>query len=124
MKKQVARRNNKVFFLLSALLLVACGSDEYSTGTLTGGEVGQTGGAIVRLAWDANAEPDLAGYWLYQSGVSGRYTRSKRVLEISADIETCTIEHLPPGTYFWVLTAFNTSLNESDYSNEISAVMD
>jgi len=120
----MARRINGGFLLVSALLLLTCGSDEYSTHTLTGGEVGLPGGPIVRLAWDANTEPDLAGYWVYQSRVSGWYSRRKRILEIPADIETCTIDRLPSGTYFWVVTAFDTFRNESDYSNEVSAIID
>jgi hypothetical protein len=86
--------------------------------------IGQPTGTIVRLAWDANIEPDLAGYWLYQSELSGQYTESKRVLNIPAGTETCTVGPLPPGTYFWVATAFNRSLNESGYSNEVTATIE
>jgi hypothetical protein len=124
MKKQRARRTNKSLFLFAVLFFLACGSDDSSTDTLRDGEFKPTRTYTVEIDWRANTEPDLAGYWLYQSKVSGRYTKSKRVLEIPAGIETCTIEHLPPGTYFWVLTAFNTSQNESDYSNEVSAIID
>jgi hypothetical protein len=125
MMKKVARQLRWGFLLVSAFLVYACGSDEYSTHyTLTGVEVGQPGDPFVRLAWDANTEPDLAGYWVYQSGVSGWYTRWKRILEIPAGIETCRIDRLASGTYFWVVTAFDTSRNESDYSNEVSAIMD
>ena len=115
---------NRGFMLVSAFLAIACGSDDYSTDILTHGEVGQTRGPIVQLIWDANTEPDLAGYWVYQSRVSGRYTRWKRILHIPAEIETCTIDRLLPGTYFWVVTALDTSLNESDYSNEVSAIIE
>jgi len=87
-------------------------------------KVGQTTGTIVRLAWDANTELDLAGYWLYQSELTGQYTESKRVLRIPASTETCTVGPLRPGTYFWVVTAFDRSLNESGYSNEVSAAIE
>lgn len=87
-------------------------------------KVGQTTGPTVRLAWDANTELDLAGYWLYQNEMSGQYTESKRVLEIPAGTETCTVGPLRPGTYFWVVTAFDRALNESGYSNEVSATME
>ncbi len=87
-------------------------------------KVGQATGSVVRLAWDANTELDLAGYWVYQSELSGRYAESKRVLETPAATETCTVGPLRPGTYFWVVTAFDRSLNESGYSNEVSATID
>ena len=78
---------------------------------------------IVRFAWDPNSEPDLAGYRLYQSKHSRQYSASNRVLEIPAGTETCAVGPLPPGTYFWVLTAFDESLGESGYSNEVSVVI-
>ena len=109
---------------MSAFLALNCGTDDYSTVIHAGSEVGQIGGPFVRLAWDANTEPDLAGYRVYQSRVSGRYTGWKRVLEMPAGIEACTIDRLPQGTYFWVVTAFDTSGNESDYSNEVSTIID
>jgi hypothetical protein len=83
-----------------------------------------TNGPTIQFAWDPNMEVDLAGYWLYQSERSGQYERSNRVLEVPAGTETCTLEALPPGTYFWVLTAFDRALNESGFSNEVSAVIE
>jgi hypothetical protein len=124
MKEQVTGRINRGLFLVSAFLALTCGSDDYRTDTLTGGEFIQTSSPIVQLAWDANTEFDLAGYWLYQSRVSGRYAKWKRVLAIPADEETCAIGPLRPGTYFWVLTAFDGSRHESNYSNEVSAIIE
>jgi hypothetical protein len=87
-------------------------------------KVAQTAGTMVRLAWDANTELDLAGYWLYQSERSGRYSKSNRVLETPPATAICTVGPLRPGTYFWVVTAFDQSLNESGHSNEVSATID
>jgi len=83
----------------------------------------RTSDPIVRFAWDPNSEPDLAGYRLYQSERSGQYEKSGRVLEIPAGIETGQVGPLDPGTYFWVLTAFNLSRQESGNSNEVSATI-
>jgi hypothetical protein len=82
-----------------------------------------TSDPIVRFAWDPNSERDLAGYRLYQSERSGQYDASDFVLEIPAGTETCQVGPLDPGTYFWVLTAFNLSQQESGYSNEVSATI-
>ena len=79
---------------------------------------------IVRFAWNPNSEPDLAGYRLYQSEQPGQYEGSAPVLEIPAGTETCQVGPLNPGTYFWVLTAFNESLRESGHSNEVSTTIE
>ena len=108
------------------LVLVVClscgeeGSDVY----LDGPPVGSPGGYTIQLAWDANWESHLAGYRLYHSNVSGQYTKGDYLREFLAGIESCTIHHVPSGTHFWVLTAFDTSLNESDFSNEVSVELD
>ena len=84
----------------------------------------RTSEPIVRFAWDPNSERDLAGYRLYQSQRSGQYERPYYVLEIPAGTETCQVGPLDPGTYFWVLTAFNLSQQESGYSNEVTATIE
>ena len=75
---------------------------------------------MVEIAWDPNTEPDLVGYRLYHSPVSGHYTLGDYLTEIPAGTESYTIEDLAPGTHFWVLTAYDTELNESGLSEEIS----
>ena len=78
--------------------------------------------ATVTFVWDANEEADLAGYRLYQSGVSGQYGETPRA-EIPAGTETVDLEvPVPPGgaTLHWVLTAYDRSDNESGHSNEVS----
>ena len=77
----------------------------------------------VTFVWDANTESDLAGYRLYQSQMSGSYP-DPHVAEIPAGTETVTINDVPDGTYYWVLTAFDTDENESGYSNEVTANLD
>lgn len=77
----------------------------------------------VEFSWDANTESDLAGYRLYQSQSSGVYGDIP-VAVISAGIETVTIDVTSDGTYFFVLTAYDTSDNESGYSNEVVVTID
>ena len=75
----------------------------------------------VRLAWDPNTEEDLAGYSLYHSHNSGGpYEKSQ---DIPAGTEEY-VETVEEGIHFWVLTAFDTSRNESGYSNEVSVELD
>ena len=78
--------------------------------------------AVTNLAWDANTESDLAGYKLYQSTTAGGpYTF---VREVDQNTLTAATADLPDGTYFFVVTAFDTFGNESGYSNEVSKTDD
>lgn len=80
----------------------------------------------VTFAWDAVSESDLAGYRLYQSDVSGKYEygHDKCVKQISAGTETATIENIPDGLWYWVVTAYDDAGNESGPSNEVSLDLD
>jgi len=71
----------------------------------------------VTLAWDANSEPDIVGYRVYTSLTPGVYTAGPAV---TADEARATVTGLAAGqTVYFVVTAFNTSDLESDYSNEV-----
>lgn len=73
----------------------------------------------VTLAWDANTEPDLAGYRVYQGSKSGGpYTKIADVPVMP--MPEYTITGLADGTWFWVVTAYDTGGLESGYSNEVS----
>ncbi len=76
----------------------------------------------ITLQWDANTEPDLAGYRLYQSDKSGPPYNMVDV-PISKDKTEITIS-VSDGQYYWVLTAFDTERLESDYSKEVSITVD
>jgi len=67
------------------------------------------------LTWNANTEPDIAGYRLY-------YGTSSRSYKTHTDVglkTAFTMEGLQQGTYYFVITAYNKSGNESGYSNEV-----
>lgn len=76
----------------------------------------------VILSWDGNVEPDLAGYIVYRSEISGGpYTA---VVTNDAVSPSHIDEGLVNGTtYYYVITAFDDSLavNESADSAEVSA---
>lgn len=80
-------------------------------------------GASVQFGWDANTETDLAGYRLLQSmQTGGPYTKVGSDIP-AADI-TYTLVNVVDGTYYWVLTAFDTEGLESGHSNEVSVTID
>ncbi|MBW2059722.1 MAG: fibronectin type III domain-containing protein [Deltaproteobacteria bacterium] len=75
--------------------------------------------AYLDLAWNANTEPDLAGYQVYYGSGSGAYSHSVDV----GDTTTYRLEGLTAGaTYYVSVTAYDTAGNESGYSNEVSGV--
>jgi hypothetical protein len=76
---------------------------------------------VLTFMWDPNTEPDLAGYRLYQSSISGKYTfgSGNEVSTVSSDKTTTSIV-VSKGTWYWVITAFNNDGLESDPSNEVS----
>jgi hypothetical protein len=71
----------------------------------------------VTIGWDANTEPELAGYKIYWGTSSGNYTSSKDVGKTT----TATIDGVEEGTtYYLVVTAYDNQGNESGYSNQVS----
>ncbi|MBI3608556.1 MAG: metallophosphoesterase family protein [Nitrospirae bacterium] len=75
--------------------------------------------ADANLAWDANTEPDIAGYKLHYGTISGAYTS---VLD-AGNVTTRTVTGLGNGTYYFALTAYDTSGNESQLSNEVNKTL-
>ncbi|MBI4057501.1 MAG: hypothetical protein HY399_08160 [Elusimicrobia bacterium] len=79
--------------------------------------------ADIPLEWDANAESDLAGYRLYQATNSllGMTTQQAAAdsLVTKVSLSTATSYSMPlleGATYFFRLTAFDTSSNESGFN--------
>jgi hypothetical protein len=74
-------------------------------------------GQSVTLAWDRNAEQDIANYRLYYGTQSGKPSQSLSV----GNVTTATITNLDDGTtYFFGVAAVNTGGQESPPSNEVS----
>ncbi|MHC4687384.1 MAG: fibronectin type III domain-containing protein [Planctomycetota bacterium] len=92
--------------LWASLLLLALFPPRSSASSLT-------------LAWDPNTELDLAGYKVSYGTRPGDYDFTIDV----GNVTQYTVTGLEPGSrYYFVLTAYDTSLNESDFSPEVSAV--
>lgn len=79
----------------------------------------------VILSWDPNdwnIDPDLAGYKVYYGTSPSNYTKIIDIGLINTDgVPTYTVNNLADGnTYYFVVTAYDTSGNESGFSNEVS----
>jgi hypothetical protein len=72
--------------------------------------------ASVTLAWDKNAEADIAGYKLHYGSASRTYDHTQDVANSTA----YTISDLDEGTtYYLAVTAYNSAGQESDFSEEV-----
>lgn len=72
--------------------------------------------------WDANSESDLAGYYLYWRTSAGTFQDANRVsVSVSATpSKKLTDLNLVPGEYIIAVAAYDTELNESGLSNEVT----
>jgi len=78
------------------------------------------GDATVSLDWNDNGEGDLDGYNVYRSTTSGSgYSQINGSLLSSSDYTDNSVSN--GTTYYYVVTAVDTSTNESGYSGEASA---
>lgn len=76
--------------------------------------------ATIRVIWDANQEPDLAGYKIYYGQQSRNYTTTVN----PGNATEVDISNLDRGTtYFFAVTAYDQSGNESDFSQEVSILI-
>lgn len=106
------------------IAVTGCGGG--GTGGVTG--VGGTGGGTVSLAatlsWspvttntDGSELTELAGYRVHYGTESGNYTVSVDIADPTA--ASAVIANLQAGTiYYFAVTAYDTSGNQSEYSNE------
>ena len=93
------------------------GEEETAVDPDVPGEPDAASSVRITLAWDANAEPSVAGYRLHYGTRSGEYTAT---IEAGASTEV-TIEDLTPGqTYYFAVTAYDSEGDESEYSDEVS----
>ena len=100
-----------VLLLMFLLILLGCGG---------GADIdsGESEGTI-KLAWDSTNDHDLAGYKIYYGTATGTHDHFIDV----GNVTTYNLTGLTKGqTYFIVTTAYNTSNNESGYSNEVSGM--
>lgn len=75
-----------------------------------------------KISWNANTEPDLAGYKVYYGTSSGVYTTVIDVgLTATPSTPNYTVYNLTKGiTYYFNVTAYDTSNNESAFGTEVS----
>ncbi len=77
------------------------------------------------LTWDANSELDLVGYRVYYGTSPGVYIQVKGEGIYAGNNTAYTAINLQVGIlYYFAVTAYDTSGNESDYSDEVSKTIE
>jgi fibronectin type 3 domain-containing protein len=75
-------------------------------------------GQFISVVWLPNAEPDLAGYWVYRAKTDRNYERlTEQLINAASTID----KRVEKGqTYFYRVKAVDIKGNESDLSEEVS----
>jgi hypothetical protein len=74
--------------------------------------------ATLTLAWDANTDPAVVGYYLYYGQLTGSYTTKIDV----GNVTQYSVGNLLDGTtYYFAATDYDAGRQESGFSNEVSA---
>lgn len=90
--------------------------------SLNGGTCMVGNAHTVTLNWTASTSPNIAGYNVYRSTISGsQYTKINSSLAATTSYSDATVQ--AGLTYYYVTTAVDTGGNESTYSNQATAVI-
>lgn len=77
----------------------------------------------LNLAWDGSTQDGVVGYRVYYGLSSRVYDNHSDVPNPGSETVTYQLSNLAKGqTYFVAVTAHDPAFNESDFSNEVSAV--
>jgi len=112
----VSNRRLILFALLfSLLVLLSIGCGKYGGGGCDAGDLPGT----IKLTWDANKEPDIAGYKVYYGTAPGRYgpgidVGNTTIFEITGLIRG--------QKYYITVTAYDRAGKESNFSNEVTGI--
>jgi hypothetical protein len=109
------------------VISVSDGSDSASLSAFDIEVLGTATGAAT-LSWtiptqntDGTDLTDLTGFRIYYSMTAGDYTQ---FVDVNSIISTGMVENLSPGTWFFVVTAYDFSGNQSAFSNEVFKTID
>ncbi len=81
-----------------------------------------------RINWNMNGESDLAGYIVYYGTASRTYSAMSTSIGLSGDGSTGTPSKIISGlldntTYYFGVTAYDATGNESTFSGEVSVTV-
>jgi hypothetical protein len=77
---------------------------------------GTVSAALVKIGWDSNIEQDLAGYKVYCGTAPGEYDY---ILNVGLNNQVYVYGLQEDADYYFAVTAYNESGNESPFSQEV-----
>ena len=115
---RVPRYFGSLVLLAVSAFLVSCGGG--GGGSASASSSADPNSAV--LAWDASASPTVRGYRVYYGTIQGGPYLQPAGQGIDVqNTTTYMVTGLSSKTaYYFVTTAYDTSLNESSFSNEVS----
>jgi hypothetical protein len=136
MRTDIVRRSLVVAcIILGQTLVASCrdsssGPDLSGDATATGAPTSASAGAnAVTLSWRAPTEnsngsqlTNLSGYKIYYGESSGDYSSSIQVA--NPTLTTYVVENLSRGHYYFALTSYTSSGEESSFSPEVDTTVD
>ncbi len=81
------------------------------------------GDSAIELTWRMVLDDDLNYYAIYRSSQSGFHPNNSNLLATTVDTAYYDSEVLSDTTYYYRISAFDFAGNESQYSNEVSAIL-
>jgi hypothetical protein len=99
------------------VIITASGASNTPQQVLVSLAVTAPASGMAKLTWDPNTESDLGGYKVYAGTTPGSYSSPIDVGKLTS-FEVINLES--GKTYYFAVTAYNTSGQESGYSNEAS----
>lgn len=100
--------------MIAGVFLIILGCGEYKGGGSSSGETGS-----IKLAWDPNTDPNVAGYKVYYGTSPGKYGHGFAVGNVTTYVLTGLIKGQK---YYLAITAYNKAGKESKFSTEIIGV--
>jgi len=136
MRTDIVRRSLCVACIIFAQTMVAScrdsssGPDISGNPSATGAPTSASGGSnAVTLSWQAPTEnsngsqlTNLSGYKIYYGASSGDYSSSIQVANPS--LTTYVVQNLSAGHYYFALTSYTSSGEESGFSPEVATTVD
>jgi hypothetical protein len=116
-RSAIWRCSGVLFFMVIVGMLTACGGG--------GGSAQVAGGSGVpnsaTLGWGASPSPNINGYRIYYGTAPGMYSQPFGQGVNAGNVTTYTLMGLNSATtYYFAVTAYDASNNESGFSNEVS----
>ncbi len=100
------------------MLMKSVGDNDAAPPAIPSGVAAEEFNTHIDLSWTANTEPDLAGYRLYRSD-GGDF---QIIASIQPDVTSYSDNTgAPPKTFSYKLSSFDSSLNESQLSDAVTA---